>query len=92
MADICEVRPGHGTDVFNHAVKVAAKDTPMTPPSAEGVVLPRDRCFSLIFKDGERPPLDLAAEETAIRDMWVDALSHLVVTIRSLGQQQEYEM
>jgi Ca2+-binding EF-hand superfamily protein len=26
-----------------------------------------------------------------VRDMWVDALSHLVVTIRSLGEQQDYE-
>ena len=26
------------------------------------------------------------------RDLWVDVLNHLVVTIKSLGQQREYEI
>ncbi len=77
---------------FKKYIFFQIRDTPDTIPSAEGVDLRADRCFSLVFKDGVRDPLDLAAEDSGQRDMWVDALSHLVVTIRSLGQQQEYEM
>ncbi len=102
LGDIAEVRPGHGTDTFNLCVKKSGKaaggvkgepaPNNSAEPSAEGIQMPRELCFSLIFRDPERPPLDLVAEDVGARDMWVDALSHLVVTIRSLGQQQEYEM
>ncbi len=105
LGDIAEVRPGHCTDTFNLCVKQAGKadarakvaeggggrgESEVALP--EGVKMPRELCFSLIFREGERAPLDLVAEDAGIRDMWVDALSHLVVTIKSLGQQQEYEM
>jgi len=44
------------------------------------------------YHQGDREPIDLVADSPTTRDAWVDTLTHLVVTIRSLGQQQEYEM
>ena len=46
-----------------------------------------------MFKHGgPEASLHLVAEDRETRDTWVDALTHLVVTIKSLGQQQEYEL
>ena len=36
--------------------------------------------------------LDLIAEDSTTRDMWVESVQHLVATVKSLGQQKEYEM
>eukprot|EP00090_Calanus_glacialis_P018621 TRINITY_DN2888_c0_g1_i14.p1 TRINITY_DN2888_c0_g1~~TRINITY_DN2888_c0_g1_i14.p1 ORF type:complete len:706 (-),score=250.49 TRINITY_DN2888_c0_g1_i14:266-2272(-) len=36
--------------------------------------------------------LDLVAEDKQTRDAWVDAIKHLVVTLKSLSHQKEYEM
>ena len=36
--------------------------------------------------------MDLVAEDGTTRDMWVESLTHLVATVKSLGQQKEYEM
>ena len=91
ISEICEVRPNHGTDVFNTAVKKSDS------PSSDGakirdLEIPRRLCFSLVFKDNMRPPLDLVAEDSGTRDYWVSALSHLVKTIRDLGEQRDYEL
>ena len=43
-------------------------------------------------KEDMNNPLDLVAEDKLTRDLWVDTLTHLIVTIRSLGQQKEYEL
>ena len=49
--------------------------------------------FSIIFKpDSEAHVLDLVAEDEEVRDMWVDALRHLIVTLVSLSNQKEYEL
>jgi hypothetical protein len=42
------------------------------------------RCFACVFLQ--------VADSVKDRDAWVDTLTHLVVTIRSLGHQKEYEM
>ena len=88
--DVAEIRSGHQTDTFNHCVKQsAAKSGGM--PRVGLTELPREKCFSVIFKD-THCSLDLVAESKEDRDMWVDALTHLIVTIKSLGQQKEYEI
>ena len=92
ISDICEVRAGHGTDTFNQVVKASCGGNPNAVPEVEGHPIPRHLCFSLIFKGSRLPPLDLVAEDQTVRDMWVDALTHLIVTIRSLGEQKDYEM
>lgn len=88
LNDVAEVRAGHGTDVFNKI----AKDAPNKEVPRIGTrSIARERCLSYIFKD-DRPPLDLVADDKETRDLWVDVISHLIVTIRSLGQQKEYEL
>lgn len=96
LADIAEVRAGHGTDTFNAMTKRSKDEMKKGPKQIfEHQVGDMDcgteLCFSLVFKDAT-PPLDLVAEDNNTRDLWVDVLSHLVVTIRSLGQQKEYEL
>ena len=90
ISDIEEIRAGHNTDTFNHCVKKTGGGVDAIP-RADDVMLPRERCFSLVFKETHNS-LDLLAEDQNTRDMWVDVLTHLVVTIRSLGEQKEYEM
>ena len=49
--------------------------------------------FSLIFTpESNMHELDLVAEDKQTRDAWVDAIKHLVVTLKSLSHQKEYEM
>ena len=49
--------------------------------------------FSLIFSpESGMPVLDLVAEDKETRDAWVDALRHLIVTLKSLSHQKEYEL
>ncbi len=93
LGDIAEIRAGHGTDTFNKIVKQARESSgrPDAVPRVDDVNCARGFAFSLIFRD-DTPPLDLVAEDGNVRNLWVDALSHLVVTIRSLGQQKEYEL
>ena len=45
----------------------------------------------MVFKD-DTPPLDLVANDRMSKENWVNVLSHLVATIRSLGEQKEYEL
>jgi len=87
LCDIAEVRIGHSTDTFNKLVKQVNEGL----PKLDGINCARDFCFSIIFKD-DTPPLDLVAHDSADRDIWVDVVSHLVVTMKSLGQQKEYEI
>ena len=93
LDDICEIRYGHGTDVFNSLVKDKSEHDRANFRVSPAAVIDVNRwcCFSIVFKD-ERMPLDLIAEDELTRNHWVDALCHLVVTIRSLGQQKEYEL
>ena len=91
ISEICEVRPNHGTDVFNTAVKKSNSPT-SDDAKIRGLDIPRRLCFSLVFKDNMRPPLDLVAEDSNTRNLWVTALSHLVNTIRDLGEQRDYEL
>ena len=84
LSDICEVRVGHQTDPFNKLSKKSLKDI-------DGVNCDQDLCFSIVFKD-DTPPLDLIAEKTSDRNTIVNALTHLVATIKSLGQQYEFTM
>ena len=87
LGDIAEVRFGYSTDCFNKLVKEADS----SEPELDGINCARDFCFSIIFKD-DTPPLDLVAQDSIERDLWVDVLNHLVVTMKNLGQQKEYEI
>ena len=87
------LRCGHGTDNFNSLVGDRSWELleKHQVDSKQTLNVNGDNCFSIIFKDG-RPPLDLVAEGPAVRNHWVDALNHLIVTIRSLGEQKEHEL
>jgi len=88
LGDIAEVRSGHSSDSFNKLVK---EGDDSAVPKLDGISCDKDFCFSIIFKD-DTPPLDLVTRESVDRDLWVDVLNHLVLTIKSLGQQREYEI
>jgi len=88
LGDIAEVRFGHLSDNFNKLVKEGENNA---VPKLEGINCAKDFCFSIIFKD-DTPPLDLVTHDSVDRDLWVDVLNHLVVTMKSLGQQREYEI
>ena len=93
ISELCEVRLNHGTDVFNAAVKKSTGSTNISDgANVRGLEIPRRLCFSLVFKDNVKPPLDLVAEDSNTRDLWVSALSHLIKTIRDLGEQKDYEL
>ena len=93
ISELCEVRPNHGTDVFNAAVKKSTGSTNSSDGAmVRGLEIPRRLCFSLVFKDNVKPSLDLVAEDSNTRDHWVSALSHLIKTIRDLGEQKDYEL
>ena len=93
ISELCEVRPNHGTDVFNAAVKKSTGSTNTSDGAkVRGLEIPRRLCFSLVFKDNVKPPLDLVSEDSDTRDLWVSALSHLIKTIRDLGEQRDYEL
>ena len=87
-------RCGHGTDNFNTLVQDKSRQvlSKHKVDSKQVLDINTDNCFSIIFKDGKRPPLDLVADDLAIRNHWVNALNHLIVTIRSLGEQKEHEL
>ena len=36
--------------------------------------------------------LDLVAEDKQTRDVWVETIKHLVITLKSLSHQKEYEL
>ena len=84
LGDLSEIRVGHQTDPFNKLSKKSQKDI-------DGVNCDQDLCFSIVFKD-DTPPLDLIAEKISDRNTIVNALTHLVATIKSLGQQYEFTM
>lgn len=88
LTDIAEVRIGHSTDTMNKIVKQCQAENKSNPIMIENVNCHRDFCFSLVFKD-DTPPLDLVANDEETRNLWVDVLSHLIVTITSLGQQNQ---
>ena len=49
--------------------------------------------FSLIFApESNLHELDLVAEDLDVRNLWVDGISHLVLTLRSISDQKEYEL
>jgi len=85
LSDVCEVREGCQTDIFNkiqHGKGCRSFDN-----------IDEKTSFSIIFKpDSEAHVLDLVAEDEEVRDMWVDALRHLIVTLVSLSNQKEYEL
>ena len=45
-------------------------------------------CFDLL-QETRDPCIDILQET---RDLWVDGISHLVLTLRSLSTQKEYEL
>jgi len=85
LKDICEVRTEYSTDIFNTISSKTAhpkyrKVSPMT-------------AFSLIFApESNLHELDLVAEDLDVRNLWVDGISHLVLTLRSISDQKEYEL
>ena len=93
LADVSEVRIGHGTDNFNKLVKQCTTEDKNALPQIQNVNCHRDFCFSLVFND-DKPPLDLivdnANEQT--RNVWVNVINHIVVTMKSLGDQKSYEL
>ena len=72
LDDICEVRMGHGTDVFNCVTKDKKADnlTSIDVGSGKKLDITRNHCFSIIFKGNQRP-LDLVSENIAHRNFWV---------------------
>eukprot|EP00092_Neocalanus_flemingeri_P005512 GFUD01005942.1.p1 GENE.GFUD01005942.1~~GFUD01005942.1.p1 ORF type:complete len:789 (-),score=239.22 GFUD01005942.1:53-2419(-) len=85
LKDICEVRDGYQTDIFN---KISEKGA---MPKFSNIN--NDTSFSLIFdKESNIHELDLVAEDKETRDTWVDAIKHLIVTLKSLSHQKEYEL
>jgi len=93
LDDMCEIRVGHGTDTFNGVTKNIRKDglANVDVGSGKKLNITRQHCFSIIFKGNTRP-LDLVSDDVATAKLWVDVLNHLLATIRSLGQQREYEL
>lgn len=85
LKDICEVRDGYQTDIFNK-VETGGANQKFRNINVE-------TAFSLIFKpESNIHELDLVAEDRKTRDVWVEALSHLIVTLKSLSHQKEYEL
>ena len=75
LNEISEVRPGHGTDIFNNMLKEKGEHglANYDVGSGKKIDINQSNCFSIIFKD-DRGPLDLVAEEQTIRDYWVQNL------------------
>jgi len=85
LKDICEVRDGYQTDIFN---KISEKGA--LPKYNK---INNDNTFSLIFNpESNIHELDLVADNKNTRDTWVDAIKHIVVTLKSLSHQKEYEL
>jgi len=86
LRDIYEVRDGFQTDIFN---KIANNNE--TLKKLEN--FNNETAFSIIFKpETNKRELDLVAETQEIRDMWVNAIRHILGTFRSLTHQTEYEL
>ena len=82
MSDITEVREGCQADIFNTIEDMGIMDN-----------ITNNTAFSLIFTpESSIFRLDLVAEDNDTRDAWVDTLRHLVVTLKSLSHQKEYEL
>ena len=77
LDDICEARPGHGTDIFNNIAKEKSNGglTAFDVGSGTKLDVTGKHCFSIIFKD-DRMPLDLVSEDTVIRNYWVSLLCY----------------
>jgi len=82
VSDITEVREGCQADIFNTIEDMGIMDN-----------ITNNTAFSLIFTpESSIFRLDLVAEDNDTRDAWVDTLRHLVVTLKSLSHQKEYEL
>jgi len=85
LKDISEVRTEYNTDIFN---KIRSKNHKPKYKDINTFTV-----FSLIFvPDSNLHELDLVAEDMETRNLWVDAISHLILTLRSLSYQKEYEL
>jgi len=85
LKEIGDVRPGYETDTLHKLSLHAAL------PKFRSV---NQNCaFSIIFKnETNRRELDLVAEDEATRDAWVEGLGHIIITLKSLCAQKEYEL
>jgi Ca2+-binding EF-hand superfamily protein len=85
LKDICEVRDGYQTDIFN---KIDDKGD-----IHKFRKINNETAFSLIFSpESNMHELDLVAEDKRTRDVWVETIKHLVITLKSLSHQKEYEL
>ena len=73
LDEICEVRAGHGTDMFNNVAgdKMEGSLESFDVGSGNKIDATRKNCFSIIFSS-DHGPLDLVAENQTIRDQWVN--------------------
>jgi len=86
LKDISEVRTEYNTDIFN---KIKTKSS----SSKYRDIIEHRYVFSLIFvPDSNMHELDLIADDEITRTIWVDAISHLILTLKSLTYQKEYEL
>jgi len=85
LRDVSEVRDGFQTDIFNKLGSSNGKQKFRD--------IREDNSFSLIFKpQSNMHELDLVAEDCQTKDLWVDVISHMIVTLNSLSSQKEYEL
>jgi len=85
LRDVSEVRDGYQTDIFKKIDEVKDKD--------EFRKISNNTAFSLVFSpESNLHELDLVAEDKATRDTWVEGIKHLVVTLKSLSHQKQYEL
>merc|ERR1719206_974385 len=85
LRDISEVRDGYQTDIFNKI------DDKSDDPKFRKIK--NETAFSLIFSpESNMHELDLVAEDKKTRDVWVETIKHLVITLKSLSHQKEYEL
>lgn len=87
LADIVEVRQGFSTDTFNEVEKK------MHQIKLSSDCLYSDNCFSVIFDPKlSVKSLDLVAEDTRTKSVWVMALNRIVNATKSIEIQKEYEL
>jgi len=86
LTEISEVRVEYNTDLFNDISNKNVQNTKCRHLSPK-------TSFSLIFSpESNLHELDLIAEDMETRNLWVDSISHIVLLLRSMTNQKDYEL
>ncbi|RXG70311.1 1-phosphatidylinositol 4,5-bisphosphate phosphodiesterase delta-4 [Armadillidium vulgare] len=91
IVEIVEIREGWKTDTFNKVSEYSEKMKEKGSPVSSDPPLEESLCFSIIHGNG-REVLDLMANSTEQRDLWVDGLKYLMENVQSMHQDRLYDV